>query len=87
MHGLTKCPLESGINKEDCSAAGLSVGGSLENNELTEGSWDDKPSGCLLSGEKNVVQFNSNPVGAKGDNSTVLVCNNIEVRYNLILHQ
>jgi len=74
MHGLAKCPLDSATSKDDCLAAGYSVGGSLQNNnELVEGSWGDKPSGCFLSEDDNVIHYNSDPIGADGDNN-VLVC-------------
>ena len=81
MSGLPKCPLESVIDKEECSVAGLSIGGTLQNNELVEDAWNDKPSGCFLTEDDHIIHFNSNPVGTMGDNF-VSVCRKIEVRFD-----
>ena len=86
MNGLPKCPLESVVDKEQCIVAGLAVGGTLQNDELVENSWDDKPSDCFLSEGDKVIHFNSNPVGAK-DDGYVSVCQRIEVRCGSILDQ
>eukprot|EP00957_Ditylum_brightwellii_P110047 8394267-Ditylum_brightwellii.AAC.1 len=82
VHGLPKCPLESSVNQDDCVVAGLSAGGTLQTNGLnekvvTEGSWNDKPSGCFLTKANGIVHFNSNPVGVAG-NGYIPVCHEIE---------
>ena len=84
MNGLPKCPLESSVDQEECIVAGLSVGGILQNDELIVGVWNDKPSDCFLTEGANIIHFNSNPVGARGDNY-VSVCKEIDVRCNSIM--
>ena len=84
MDGLPKCPLESAVNKEQCIVAGLAVGGTLQNGELIVDAWNDRPSGCFLTEGANIIHYNTNPVGARGDNY-VSVCKEIEVRYGSIL--
>ena len=84
MDGLAQCPLESAVDKEECILAGLSVGATLLNNELIVDVWNDKPSGCFLEKGYKIMHFNTNPVGARGDNY-VSVCKQIEVRYGSIL--
>ncbi len=79
QHGLPKCPLESSISKEECAVAGLSVGGILENDKVVEGGWSDKPSGCSLTIEGNIIHFNSNPVGAR-DEKYISICREAKVR-------
>ena len=83
---MPKCPLESSVTKNECIIAGLAVGGMLQNNELVENAWEDKPSGCIIAEGDKVIHFNSNPVGAK-DNGYVSVCQRIEVRCGSILDQ
>ena len=78
---MAKCPLESSVNKEECIVAGLSVGGTLENNELVEGPWSNRPSGCFLTKDNNIVHFNGNPIGTSTENYTT-VCGKIEVRFD-----
>lgn len=79
MYGMSKCPLKSTILKESCSIAGISVGGSLQNNRLITDAWNDKPNGCFLDqGEDNAIHFNTNPIGKIGDDY-VSVCHKIEV--------
>jgi len=78
MHGLSKCPLDSAVSKEECIAAGLSLGGKLLFNQLIVDAWDDKPNGCIIAKGSNIIHYNDNPVGKKNDDS-VLVCNTIEV--------
>ena len=79
QHGLPKCPLESSISKEECAVAGLSVGGTLKNDELVEGAWDNRPSGCSLTIEDNIIQFNANPVGVRNE-KYISVCGEAKVR-------
>jgi len=79
QHGLPKCPLESSISKEECAVAGLSVGGILENDMVVEGAWSDKPSGCSLTVEDNIIHFNGNPVGARNE-TYISICREAEVR-------
>ncbi len=79
IYGVRKCPLETSIGKEECSAAGLSVGGKLQNDMLIEESWNDKPSGCFLTRGDNVIHFNKNTTGASSDNY-ISMCGEIEVR-------
>ena len=79
QYGLPKCPLESSISKEECAVAGLSVGGTLKNDELVEGAWDNRPSGCSLTIEDNIIQFNANPVGVRNE-KYISVCGEAEVR-------
>ena len=81
QHGLPKCPLESSISKEECVVAGLSIGGTLQNDELIEGYWNDKPRGCSLKIEDNTILFNTYPVGAR-DEKYISVCREAEVRYD-----
>eukprot|EP00559_Dactyliosolen_fragilissimus_P002088 CAMPEP_0184871508 /NCGR_PEP_ID=MMETSP0580-20130426/40756_1 /TAXON_ID=1118495 /ORGANISM="Dactyliosolen fragilissimus" /LENGTH=2372 /DNA_ID=CAMNT_0027374173 /DNA_START=995 /DNA_END=8116 /DNA_ORIENTATION=+ len=57
----SRCPSSIKVSRDDCSAAGLAVGGILKNDStLVEGSWDDKPSGCSFGPE---IHFNNNPDG------------------------
>ena len=84
MNGLPKCPLESAVNKEQCIVAGLSVGGTLQNGELIVDAWNDRPSGCFLTEDDHIIHYNTNPVGARGDNY-VSVCKEIKVRCNSIV--
>ena len=69
------------MSQDDCVVAGLSAGGTLQTNDqdkkvVTEGSWDDKPSGCFLA--NGIIHYNTNPVGARGDDY-IPVCHEIEV--------
>jgi hypothetical protein len=41
-----KCPSGKEVAKEDCIAAGLTVGGKQIGGLSFEGSWNDRPSGC-----------------------------------------
>lgn len=79
QYGLPKCPLESSISKEECAVAGLSVGGTLKNDELVEGAWDNRPSGCSLTIEDNIIHFNANPVGERNE-KYISVCGEAKVR-------
>ena len=85
---MAKCPLESAVSKDHCAVAGLSVGGQLKINDqneklvLDEGSWNDRPSGCFLSKDNDIVHYNTNPVGIRGNNY-IPVCHEIEVRCHL----
>ena len=59
-----ECPLSMHISKEECAAAGLSVGGRLNNGNLIEGVWDTAPFGCSISYEDNdAVYYNGNADG------------------------
>ena len=84
MNRMPKCPLKSAVDKEECIVAGVSVGGILQNDELIVDAWNDKPSDCFLTEGANIIHFNSNPVGARGNNY-VSVCKEIEVRCNSIV--
>jgi len=42
------CPALMDVRKEDCVAAGLSVGGKLRDGKLVEGRWSHIPTGCSL---------------------------------------
>ncbi len=56
----SRCPSSIEVSKDECSAAGLAVGGILQNDGVVEGSWNDRPSGCSFGPD---IQYNNNPNG------------------------
>jgi hypothetical protein len=55
----SRCPLSIEVTKEKCEAAGLAVGGVLQNDGVIEGSWDNKPNGCFFQPE---IHYNDMPL-------------------------
>ena len=77
------CPSSIVVQKENCGEAGSAVGGILgQEDEIVEGSWIDRPSGCSFGPE---IQYNSNPNGREENNhaSWHPICHKMEVRYQL----
>ncbi len=54
----SRCPLSIEVAKDECEAAGLAVGGVLQNDGVVEGSWDNKPDGCFFQPE---IHYNNMP--------------------------
>ena len=54
----SRCPLSIEVAKDKCEAAGLAVGGVLQNDGVVEGSWDNKPNGCFFQPE---IHYNDLP--------------------------
>ncbi len=60
------CPAPMNVNRDDCVAAGLSVGGKLNGGELTEVSQEDAPFapfGCSLSVDDDTIHYNTKEDG------------------------
>ena len=54
----SRCPLSIEVTEDKCKAAGLAVGGVLQNDGVVEGSWDNKPNGCFFQPE---IHYNDLP--------------------------
>merc|ERR1719334_411737 len=66
------CPRSLDVSKEDCAAAGLSVGGELRNGTpTTEGSWNIASAGCSLLGNEIRYNWNDQP---RNDGGSIPVC-------------
>merc|ERR1712038_27157 len=51
-----KCPLNKNVDKDDCIAAGLTLGGDMQGGN---GSWNDRPSGCFVEDVGNdFIRYN-----------------------------
>lgn len=66
------CPSSIAVSKEDCVAAGLSVGGKLRNGQLVEGRWEHVSVGCSLQGNGD-IHYNTK-VDAKNTYGFIPVC-------------
>lgn len=61
------------MSKEDCTVAGLSVGGILRDGDLVQGDWIHAPLGCFLA-EDFAVHYNTNPNGTMNDSRYSSIC-------------
>jgi len=71
-----ECPLGADVSKENCIAAGLSLGGILRDGKLIVGSWEHTPHGCFVA-EDLAVHYSSNQNINKASN---------DARYSAICH-
>lgn len=69
----TQCSPGEDFAKEDCTAAGESLGGNLRSGSLLVGSWADAPYGCFLESRDNAIHFNTN-AGGTNNGSYEPVC-------------
>ena len=67
------CPSFMDVSKEDCAAAGLSVGGKLRDGKLVEGSWHHVSVGCSLQGNGGDIHYN-NMLDAQNTHHYIPVC-------------
>ena len=80
----SKCPSSIVVQKEDCKAAGLAVGGMLQDGDIVEGSWTDRPSGCFFGPVIHYNtndQFDSQETYALGNTHWHSVCHKMKVRF------
>ena len=72
------CPSFMDVSKEDCLAAGLSIGGRVRDGklvELVEGSWPHVSFGCSIQGSGGDIHYNNNLNGKNTNNGGYLpVC-------------
>ena len=71
------CPSSIVVQEDNCKDAGLAVGGMLQNGDIVEGSWSDRPSGCSFG---PVIHFNTNQNGGNSGKWHP-ICHKTEVRY------
>ncbi len=72
-----KCPSGLEVNKGDCMAAGLTVGGEQRGGLSFEAYWNDKPSGCFTETFGNKLIFyntNLNPTENEENQKVSLLC-------------
>ena len=82
----SRCPLSIEVAKDECEAAGLAVGGVLQDDEtVVEGSWNNRPSGCFF-GPK--IHYNTNGDGVNDNSDTYSpwhpICNKMKVRFLML---
>jgi len=56
---LTRCPSGTEVTKEECTAAGLALGGNLRNDKLVEGRWHHVAKGCSLQRSSGDIHYNT----------------------------
>ena len=54
-----KCPSFMFLSKNNCKAAGLAVGGILQDGKISEGSWSRVPFGCSINVNGGYIHYNS----------------------------
>ena len=79
----SRCPLSIKVAKDKCKAAGLAVGGVLQNDEkVVEGFWNNRSSGCFFGPE---IHYNTNSNGVNSDDTLWYpICNKMEVRFLML---
>jgi hypothetical protein len=76
------CPSLMNVSKDNCEAAGLSIGGKMSNNgKMYEGSWSHVPFGCSIgggSGRLDFIHYNSDTNG-KNNGYYASLCHELPV--------